>query len=166
MTEILKTPASSSNLYDLFIEAVEDASYPLSDDTFEDDQHYVDSNLRYKKTGKSNNDFYSKLFFAFQKVNMPLSESSDSLSSSISNSSSQQDLINGRDIYHALTKFNGLPTDSTNSLSSLDSTPRFTTTATTTTTDDQTVLTQFFKALESFLQKENNDSSEPFPKFC
>ena len=163
MAEVLKTP-SSSNLYDLFIEAVEDASYPLADEiTYEEDQHFVDSNLRLKKT-RSTNDIYSKLFKAFQKVNIPLSESSDSLASSMSNSSSQHDLISGHDIYHALTKFQGLPTDSTNSLSSMDSNPRFTTDNQ--VNDDQSVVAQFFKALEAFLQKEGNDTTEPFPKFC
>jgi len=163
MAQVLKTP-SSNNLYDLFIEAVEDASYPLADEiTYEEDQHYVDSNLRLKKT-RSTNDIYSKLFKAFQKVNIPLSESNDSLASSMSNSSSQHDLINGHDIYHALTKFHGFPTDSTNSLSSMDSNPRFTTDNQ--VNDDQSVVAQFFKALEAFLQKEGNDSTEPFPKFC
>ena len=164
MAEVLKTP-SSNNLYDLFIEAVEDASYPLADDiTYEEDQHYVDSNLRLKKA-RSANDIYSKLFKAFQKVNIPLSESSDSLASSMSHSSSQHDLIKGHDIYHALTKFHGFPTDSTNSLSSMDSNPRFTN-DNNQVSDNQSVLAQFFKTLEAFLQKEGNDSTEPFPKFC
>lgn len=169
MTEVLKTPLSN-NLYDLFIEAVEDSAFPLADDiSYEVDQHYVDNNLRYKKT-RSNNDLYSNLFKAFQKVNIPLSESTDSLSSalsnsSLSNSSSQHDFINSHDVYHALTKFNGLPTDSTNSLASMDSTPRFKNDAT--QKDNQTVITQFFQALEAFLQqKEATDSTEPFPKFC
>ena len=153
---------SNNNLFDLFIEAVEDVTYDQITDN-ESDQHIEYNRL---PKGRSANDLYSQLFKAYQKVNIPLSESNDSLSSTLSASSSQHDLVNV-DIYHALTKFNGLPTDSTNSLSSMDSVP---TQQALMSNDEQNVLAIFFKALESFLQtiKEegNINHGEPFPKFC
>jgi len=163
MAAAVRNP-SNNNLFDLFMEAVEDVTYDQINNDNDSDQRIEHG--RFPK-GRSANDLYSQLFKAYQKVNIPLSESNDSLSSSLSASSSQHDLVNNVDIYHALTKFNGLPTDSTNSLSSMDSVPN----QTVISDDEHNMLAKFFKALESFLQtiqKEgnNNDTTEPFPKFC
>ena len=165
---------SSTNVFGLFLEACEDVALEGLND---DNEMEGFSSHRYGNREKKT--VFGKIFRALEKVNLPMVESTDSLSSSLSNSSfrsSQSDLLSVSqnnsgiftpemflDAVQSLTLNNY---GSTNSLASLE---QQVVSVPTNHTQSQNAVQFFFRALEEFLNKSSEEEDVAvveFPKFC
>ena len=165
---------SSTNVFGLFMEACEDVALEGLND---DNEMEGFSSHRYVNREKKT--VFGKIFRALEKVNLPMVESTDSLSSSLSNSSfrsSQSDLLSVSqnnsgiftpemflDAVQSLTLNNY---GSTNSLASLE---QQVVSVPTNHTQSQNAVQFFFRALEEFLNKSSEEEDVAvveFPKFC
>jgi hypothetical protein len=167
MTEV----NNNNNFYGLFVECVEDISFDGAAST-EDDDWFLASVGKKSSKGSS---VFGSVFKAVEKINM--CESSDSLTSFASMSSmasannmSQSDLVSLFTPQMMMGAVESLTLNnyaSTNSLSSMD----YITRGQSLKATPDTIIQFFFRALEIFINKSENDEDEEisvaeFPKFC
>lgn len=168
----------SQNLYGMFVDACEDATFEQA--TGDDDAMWTSSMVGNKrKSHEGQKTVFGKIFRAVEKMNLPMAESTDSLSSSLSTNSllsSQNDLTDVftpellMEAVESLTLNNY---GSTNSLASQadgltnGQQPNLSNTMTTAVPP---VIQFFFRALEQFLhhksEEEGEANADEFPKFC
>ena len=171
----VKVENSSNEFFGMFMEACEDVALEMPDD------HEVEGFSSYRYVNREKKTVFGKIFRALEKVNLPMVESTDSLSSSLSNASfrsSQSDLLSSSrndsgiftpemflDAVQSLTLNNY---GSTNSLAGLDqqvTVPIINNN----NTHSQNVVQFFFRALEEFINKSSEEEDAAvveFPKFC
>jgi hypothetical protein len=163
MTEV------DGNLYGMFVDCVEDVAIgSVTDDNFEP----------YARQHNETRTVFEKFFKAMEKVNIPLAESNESLTSmssfsSVSNlsrkSGSQMDLgtpFTPAIFFRAVESFTLNESSSTSALNNLDNSMPVSKPM------DHPTLVQFImKALEEFLienaaNSDDENASHDFPKFC
>jgi hypothetical protein len=165
-----------STIYAQFVECVEDVAIENSSSSNFDEIEAWKSLAR----SKSDGDVFHRVFKAVERFNLPQVASTDSLTSSLSRSSSNKNL-SSEDLAACFTPEHFMEAvealtmrdqfGSTGSLSSLDSETVQKSAAAIQgqSFDARSSIYFFFKALEEFINKSENDDEEAnldFPKFC
>ena len=172
---------STNELFGMFMEACEDVAL----EGFNEDNE-MEGFSSYRYVNREKKTVFGKIFRAMEKVNLPMVESTDSLSSSLSNSSfrsSQSDLLSVSrnnsgiftpemflDAVQSLTLNNY---GSTNSLAGLDQQVMVPidnlNLNLNNNTHSRNAVQFFFRALEEFINKSSEEEdavAAEFPKFC